>query len=62
METISKMTLDEAIEYCKLKMDSKGNYSSLWHSQIYEWLKELKHRREQDNPNFNDILKEQDKL
>lgn len=56
------MTLDEAIELCKIKMNTQGSYSSLWHSQLYNWLLELKNRREKDNPNFNDILKEQDKL
>lgn len=56
------MTLEEAIEYCKAKSDKNGNYNSLWHHQLYEWLMELKVRREKDLPNFNDALKEQDKL
>ena len=56
------MTLEEAIEYCKAKLDKTGNYNSLWHHQLYEWLKELKTRRDRDVPNFSNVIKEQEDL
>lgn len=56
---ITKMTLEEAIEYCKAKLDKTGNYNSLWHHQLYEWLMELKARRDRDVPNFSDVIKKQ---
>jgi hypothetical protein len=56
------MTLEEAIECCKAKSDKNGNYNSLWHHQLYEWLKELKARRDREVPNFSNVIKEQEDL